>query len=93
MAQPKDSKEEWSVTDHTLKVGAQTIPYKASAGTTLLKDNAGEPTGLLYSVAYTRSDVRDPSTRPISFLYNGGPGLRDDVAAHGRVRPEARVDA
>jgi carboxypeptidase C (cathepsin A) len=73
-AQVKDSKEEWSVTDHTLKVGAQTIPYKASAGTTLLKDNAGDPTGLLYSVAYTRSDVRDPSTRPISFLYNGGPG-------------------
>ena len=66
--------EEWSVTNHTVKVGAQTIPYKASAGTTLLKDDKGDPTGLLYSVAYTRSDVTDPSTRPISFLYNGGPG-------------------
>ncbi|HEX5083467.1 MAG TPA: peptidase S10, partial [Blastocatellia bacterium] len=67
-------KEEWSVTEHTIQIGGQTIPYKASAGTTLLKNDAGEPTGLLYSVAYTRSDVKDPSSRPISFLYNGGPG-------------------
>jgi carboxypeptidase C (cathepsin A) len=67
-------REEWSVTDHTIQIGGQTIPYKASAGTTLLKNDAGEPTGLLYSVAYTRSDVKDPSARPISFLYNGGPG-------------------
>jgi len=67
-------KEEWSFTDHTIQIGGQTIPYKASAGTTLLKNDAGEPTGLLYSVAYTRSDVKDPSTRPVSFLYNGGPG-------------------
>jgi carboxypeptidase C (cathepsin A) len=67
-------REEWSVTDHTIQIGGQTIPYKASAGTMLLKNDAGEPTGLLYSVAYTRSDVKDPSARPISFLYNGGPG-------------------
>src|SRR5215813_5728637 len=67
-------KEEWSVTDHTIQIGGQTISYKASAGTTLLKNDAGEPTGLMYSVAYTRSDVKDPSARPISFLYNGGPG-------------------
>lgn len=67
-------REEWSVTEHTIQIGGQTIPYKASAGTTLLKNDAGEPTGLLYSVAYTRSDVKDLSTRPVSFLYNGGPG-------------------
>jgi carboxypeptidase C (cathepsin A) len=66
--------EQWSVTQHTIKLGGQAIPYKASAGTTLLKNDKGEPTGLLYSVAYTRSDVTDASTRPVSFLYNGGPG-------------------
>lgn len=67
-------REEWSVTEHTIQINGQTIPYKASAGTTLLKNDAGEPTGLLYSVAYTRSDVKDLSTRPVAFLYNGGPG-------------------
>jgi carboxypeptidase C (cathepsin A) len=69
-----ESKEESSVTDHTIHIGAQTIPYKATTSTTLLKNEKGESTGLLYSVAYTRSDVKDPSTRPVSFLYNGGPG-------------------
>jgi carboxypeptidase C (cathepsin A) len=68
------SKEESSVTDHSIKLGAQTIPYKATASTTALKNDKGEVTGLLYSVAYTRSDVKDLTERPISFLYNGGPG-------------------
>src|ERR1017187_5316749 len=74
VAAEASAQEQWSVTQHSIRIGAQTIPYKASAGTTLLKNDKGEPTGLLYSVAYTRSDVTDPSTRPVSFLYNGGPG-------------------
>src|SRR5215467_9615999 len=68
------AKEESSVTDHTIRIGGATIPYKAAASTTLLKNDKGDYTGLLYSVAYTRSDVKDLSTRPVSFLYNGGPG-------------------
>jgi carboxypeptidase C (cathepsin A) len=68
------AKEESSVTDHTIKLGGQTIPYKATAQTILLKDEKGEPAALVYSTAYTRSDVKDPSTRPVAFLYNGGPG-------------------
>ena len=67
-------KEESSVTDHTIKIGGQVIPYKATAQTILLKDDKGEPTALVYSTAYTRSDVKDLSARPIAFLYNGGPG-------------------
>jgi carboxypeptidase C (cathepsin A) len=67
-------KEESSATDHSIKLGGQSIPYKASAQTILLKDDKGEPTALLYSTAYVRSDVKDPSIRPIAFIYNGGPG-------------------
>ena len=68
------AKEESSVTEHAIKLGGQTISYKATASTTLLKNEKGESTGLMYSAAYTRSDVKDLNTRPISFLYNGGPG-------------------
>ncbi len=60
-------KEESSVTEHTIKLGGQTIPYKATAQTILLKDDKGEPTALVYSTAYTRSDVKDPGTRPLAF--------------------------
>jgi carboxypeptidase C (cathepsin A) len=68
------SKEESSVTEHTIKIGGQTIPYKATASTTLLKNEKGESIGLMYSAAYTRSDLKDLTTRPVAFLYNGGPG-------------------
>src|SRR3984957_13833122 len=67
-------KEEDSTTDHTVRIGGQTISYKATASTTLLKDDKGEPTALMYSTAYTRSDVKDVSQRPVAFIYNGGPG-------------------
>jgi carboxypeptidase C (cathepsin A) len=67
-------KEEASVTDHTIRMGGQSIAYRAAASTTLLKDEKGEPTALIYSTAYTRSDVKDLSERPLAFLYNGGPG-------------------
>ena len=67
-------KEESSVTDHSIKIGGQTIPYKATAATVLLKNDKDEPTALIYYTAYTRSDAKDMSQRPVSFLYNGGPG-------------------
>jgi len=67
-------KEESSVTDHSFKLGSQTIPYKATAGTILLKNDKDEPEALVFYTAYTRSDVKDTGQRPLAFLYNGGPG-------------------
>src|SRR5256886_13532180 len=67
-------KEESSVTDHTIKIGGQTIPYKATAATILIKNDKDDPTALIYYTAYTRSDVKDMSQRPVAFLYNGGRG-------------------
>jgi carboxypeptidase C (cathepsin A) len=67
-------KEETWVTDHATRISGQSFAYKATASLTLLKDDKGEPTALLFSTAYTRSDTKDSSTRPIAFVYNGGPG-------------------
>src|SRR6266700_4286019 len=67
-------KEESSATDHSIKIAGQTIPYKATAATILLRNEKDEPTALIYFTAYTRSDVKDLSQRPVSFVYNGGPG-------------------
>jgi carboxypeptidase C (cathepsin A) len=71
---PPPPKEESSVTDHSLKIGSQIIPYKATAGTILIKNDKDEPDALIYYTAYTRSDAKDAGQRPIAFLYNGGPG-------------------
>jgi carboxypeptidase C (cathepsin A) len=71
---PAAPKEESSVTDHSFKLGSQTIPYKGTAGTILLKNDKDEPAALVFYTAYTRSDVKDTAQRPLAFLYNGGPG-------------------
>jgi len=84
-------KEESSVTDHTIKVGGQTIPYKATAATILIKNEKDEPTALIYSTAYTRSDVKDMSQRPVSFLYNGGPGSASVWLHMGSMGPRRVV--
>lgn len=88
---PEPAKEESSVTDHTIRIGGQTIPYKATAQTILLKNDKGEPEALLYSTAYTRSDVKDMTTRPISFVYNGGPGAASIWLHMGAFGPKRAV--
>ena len=87
-------KEESSVTEHSIKIGGQSVPYKAAAATTLLKNEKGEPTALLYSTAYTRTDTKDLSRRPLAFLYNGGPGAASVWVHMGAYGPRrvASVD-
>ncbi len=87
------SKEESFVTDHTIRIGGQAIAYKATASTTLLKDDKGEPTALIYSTAYTRSDVKDFSQRPIAFIYNGGPGSASIWLHMGAFGPRRVVNS
>jgi carboxypeptidase C (cathepsin A) len=67
-------KETSSVTEHTIRIGGQLVPYRATAATLLLKNDKDEPIGSLYYTAYTRTDAREASRRPIAFVYNGGPG-------------------
>ena len=68
-AEQAPPKEESSATDHTIRLGGQAINYKATASTTLLKDDKGEPTGSIFSIAYTRADSKDMSQRPLAFVY------------------------
>ncbi|MGB6545746.1 MAG: hypothetical protein WBE97_08990 [Candidatus Acidiferrales bacterium] len=84
-------KEESSVTDHTIKLGAETIPYKATAGTILLKDENEKPIASIFYVAYIRSDVKDTSDRPLAFVYNGGPGSSSAPLQMGAFGPKRIV--
>src|SRR6267142_1354637 len=46
---PPPPKEESSSTDHSIKIGGQTIPYKVVAQTIMLKNEKEEPQALIYS--------------------------------------------
>jgi carboxypeptidase C (cathepsin A) len=78
-AEPKaDSKPavaaEQSVTQHRFANGATKFDYTATAGTAIIRDDDEKPIASMGYVAYTRSDVKDPTRRPIVFAFNGGPG-------------------
>jgi len=62
------------VTHHEGSFHNHHIAYRAIAGETHLKDKAGKPKASLFSFAYLAEHVGDPASRPITFLFNGGPG-------------------
>jgi carboxypeptidase C (cathepsin A) len=71
---PRPPEERTVVTHHTGRVGGQSITYSATAATYVIKDDNGAPKATMFFVAYTKDGVTDPTRRPLSFVYNGGPG-------------------
>jgi carboxypeptidase C (cathepsin A) len=73
-------------THHTLTIDGEAIAYTVTAGTIVLKEEAekkgeeegaseGEkPKASIFFIAYTKDDVPDPASRPLTFSFNGGPG-------------------
>jgi carboxypeptidase C (cathepsin A) len=63
-----------AITRHALKIGGLSLAYEAEAGRIPIKDVAtGEPLGHLFYVAY-RAPAAPGKVRPITFIWNGGPG-------------------
>jgi carboxypeptidase C (cathepsin A) len=67
-------KEQSAVSRGSVRIGGQTIDYTATAGTLILKNKDEKPIASMSYVAYVKSGVKDAGHRPITFLYNGGPG-------------------
>jgi carboxypeptidase C (cathepsin A) len=56
------------------RIAGADVAYTAHAGVLVVRGDDGKPTTSMSYVAYTRDDVTDHAHRPISFVYNGGPG-------------------
>jgi len=67
------AEEKISQTPHTVRLDGRDIKYTATAGTLPIRGEDGKVAARMFFVAYTR-DGEDVHTRPVSFLYNGGPG-------------------
>jgi carboxypeptidase C (cathepsin A) len=75
--------EQRVVSHHQATIGGRPIAYTATAGTLTLRDDDGKPTASMFYVAYTTGDLR----RPVTFLYNGGPGSSTLWLHMGSVGP------
>ena len=81
--------DESSITYHSVTINNQLVHYQATAGTITLANLSGEhePTAKMFFISYHKLDAPfdesqenpqptfpDPTTRPITFSFNGGPG-------------------
>jgi carboxypeptidase C (cathepsin A) len=62
-----------SVTQHQITLDGKSLDYRATAGNMVMKDEAGKAKANIFFVSYDTQQP-DPTTRPITFLFNGGPG-------------------
>jgi carboxypeptidase C (cathepsin A) len=75
-----------STTTQTLVLPGRTLNFTATAGSIRLFDDKGEPQA---DIAYTsyQLDGVDRARRPVTFLFNGGPGASSAWLQFGAVGP------
>jgi carboxypeptidase C (cathepsin A) len=62
------------VTRRTGRFNGREVRYTATAGETFLRDAKGAPQASVFSFAYTEDSPADAVRRPVTFVWNGGPG-------------------
>jgi carboxypeptidase C (cathepsin A) len=75
-----------STTKQTLTLPDRTLAFSATAGSIRLFDDKGEPQADIAYTAY-RLDGADAATRPVTFLFNGGPGASSAWLQLGNLGP------
>jgi len=77
---PKDA-----VTEHSIDLPAGKLTYTATAGTFSLFDQSGERSAAIFYTAYVAKPY--DSGRPVTFVFNGGPGAGSAFLNLGLVGP------
>jgi carboxypeptidase C (cathepsin A) len=75
-----------SVTHHTLTLPGRTLQVIATAGSLRTQDVSGAPQTDVAYIAYT-FDGADPHARPVTFVFNGGPGASTAWLQLGAIGP------
>ena len=86
---PAELKAKKSKTEGSVTIGGQRVDYTAQAGTILLTDKKDKPTASIFYAAYF-TQRRRPGPASVDVHLQRRSWLLDDLAAHGRVRAQAR---
>jgi len=71
------------------------VRYRAVAGETYIRDEKGAPAASFFSVAYLKTGAQEAAARPVTFVFNGGPGSSAQwlhMGAFGPRRVEIKSD-
>lgn len=72
-----------AVTQHSVTIEGRAWPYTARAGVLTLRNEQDQPTAHVFYTAYTAGDA----SRPVTFIYNGGPGSSTLWLRMGSIGP------
>ena len=73
----------------SVTVAGKLIHYTATPGTLTIRNDAGEPIASMFYTAYVADRAKGAKERPVTFLFNGGPGSSTmwlHVGSFGPVR-------
>lgn len=70
----KGFEERLATTQGRVRIDGSTVRYLAYSGTLPLQGKDRKPDAEVFYVAYHREDVKNLDRRPITFVFNGGPG-------------------
>ena len=84
------------VTQHQGNFNGKNVCYTVTAGEIFLTNDQGEPTAAIWSIAYTKDKAE--FGRPVTFVFNGGPGsasvwLHMGLFGPRRVKVASEADA
>jgi carboxypeptidase C (cathepsin A) len=68
------SKLEVSEKTHTATINGKSLSYKTTAGFMHMANEEGKAKARFYFTSYTLNNVSNPQDRPVTFIFNGGPG-------------------
>jgi carboxypeptidase C (cathepsin A) len=74
-----------AVTDHSIDTQRGKLSYTATAGTLAFYDQSGEQSASVFYTAYVAKNA--PLNRPLTFVFNGGPGAASAFLHLGLVGP------
>lgn len=70
-----------------VSISGKTVNYEATTGYLPLKDKEGKAKANIFYIAYTKQDVSDVRKRPVTFVFNGGPGSSSAWLHMGAIGP------
>lgn len=79
-----------SVTEHVTAAAGEKLAYTATAGTLDIFGQNGERSAAIFYTAYVRKDA-PAERRPVTFVFNGGPGASSVYLHLGAVGPKVAV--
>jgi carboxypeptidase C (cathepsin A) len=75
-----------STTKHSIALAGETLNYRATAGTLPIREAAGNTAARIFYVAYSASPQQHD--RPLTFVFNGGPGAASAYLNLGAMGPK-----